>query len=207
MKLKVVISLSTAPSKQLLAFSLWWRCHYWIHKSVLFIFLSCSLTPLCTATCQLFLFTQACILSYVLSSGIFLLSVNTFYLLKIRLKWCIKTGNSPGNSLGDIYGRALPSGKAHKQETGNRRYKSISIYIPTVIWLYMQPTQHCIPHGCSFRIKWTPWRACLGSCCDLNANGGRVWKHWGCYYLHGWLWWTAHSVWGKNQSEGPHSYD
>lgn len=49
-------------------------------------------------------------------------------------------------------------------------------------------------------IEWTIWRACLGSCCDLNANAGRVWMNWVSYYLHGWLWWTARSVWGTYQS-------
>lgn len=57
------------------------------------------------------------------------------------------------------------------------------------------------------RDEWTLWRACLGSSCDLNANVGRVWKRWGSYYLHGWLWWTAHGVCCKYQSGGLHPCD
>lgn len=111
MKLKVVISLSTAPSKQLLAFL--YGEDVIIEFIKAFFFLSCSLTPLCTATCQLFLFTQACILSYLRSSGIFLPLRKHFLFVKIRLKLRIKKGKSTGNSLGDIYGRVLSSGKAH----------------------------------------------------------------------------------------------
>lgn len=48
--------------------SLWWRCHYLIHKGGF-----CSLTPRLTATCQLLLFTRACILPDLLR-----LPVNTF---------------------------------------------------------------------------------------------------------------------------------
>lgn len=46
------------------------------------------------------------------------------------------------------------------------------------------------------------WGACLAWSCDLNVNLWRAWKHWGSYYLHGWLWRTAHGVWATNRRAG-----
>lgn len=174
-------------------------------------YLSRSLTSLCTATCQLFLFTQACILSYLLSSGLFPRAVNTVWSNQIRIKSVEQQKH--WTSWWHLWTRHIIRYKAHNiQNTSRKRGRgspnqSSFIYLLLYDSIYIHTALHTAWLRLQRRIERTRWRACLGSCCDLNANAGRVWMNWGSYYLHGWLWWTAHGFWVKYQSVGLRSYD
>ncbi len=116
MKLKVVISLLTAPSKQPLTSFFIGRCYYLIHKSVFFSYHALS------SLCAHALANSSCLLKLALFQIYSALLVSSVYkhflLVEIGLNLFIKCNKSPGNCFGDIYAETYCIARLDKNHSG-----------------------------------------------------------------------------------------